>query len=100
MEKVIDLSKMAHERVPMVKRLVFDRSEGEDYIYKIDYYWTEDKQPGNLRISYDKGELLFIDFDGGPFLRVGCKIKNYIIKRFNHNGNFGNIEVVLNEISD
>ena len=99
MQEIIDLSAAGHARTSQIKQLHLESQNGHSGVYKI---YT--KCPGYpdlddyLRIGYDDNKCIsYIDFDGGPWLTIGSKVDNYTITDFTHNGDFGDIKVIVDD---
>ena len=99
MQEIIDLSKEGHARTSQIKQLHLESQKGHSGVYKVYTKW-----PGHpslddyLRIGYDdENHIKYIDFDGGPWLTIGSKVGDYTITDFTHNGNFGDVKVIVQD---
>ena len=103
MQEIIDLSKAGHALTSQIKQLHFESQSDHNGVYKVYTKW-----PGHpnlddyLRIGYDdENHINYIAFDGGPWLTIGSKVGDYTITDFTHNGNFGDIKVIVqNDVCD
>ena len=99
MQEIIDLSKVGHALTSQIKQLHLESQSDHSGIYKVYTKW-----PGHpnlddyLRIGYDdENHINYIDFDGGPWLTIGSKVGDYTIIDFTHNGNFGDVKVIVQD---
>ena len=99
MQEIIDLSKAGHALTSQIKQLHLESQSDHNGVYKVYTKW-----PGHpnlddyLRIGYDdENHIKYIDFDGGPWLTIGSKVGNYTITDFTHNGNFGDVKVIVQD---
>lgn len=93
MKKIINLEREGHALSPWKKYLLLiNQLSDTEGIYKV---ITSPGAP--IYISYDNEtkSALSIDFDGGPFLRVGSKVKDYSIKEFLGRVDFGTPNILL-----
>ena len=99
MKKIIDLSKAGHAKTAQIKQLHLESQNGHRGIYKIYTKWPDSPDlDDNHRIGYDdEKHIKFIDFDSGPYLTIGSKVDDYTITGFTHNGNFGDIKVIIDD---
>lgn len=99
MKKIIDLSKAGHAITPQIKQLHLESQNGHSGIYKVYTKWPDSPDLDDyLRIGYDdEKHIKFIDFDSGPYLTIGSKVDDYTITGFTHNGNFGDIKVIIDD---
>lgn len=83
------------------KRLIYDRTEGNLYVYKL---VITNKETGQfdyyMRVIFDcdLSTIKVIDFDGGPMIGIGSEIyNNYKIAKFKYTDD-RNIEVYLQHV--
>ena len=96
MQEIIDLSKAGHALTSQIKQLHLESQSDHSGVYT--------KWPGHpnlddyLRIGYDdESHINYIDFDGGPWLTIGSKVGDYTITDFTHNGDFGDVKVIVQD---
>ena len=99
MQEIIDLSKAGHALTSQIKQLHLESQSDHNGVYKVYTKW-----PGHpdlddyLRIGYNgEKHINYIDFDGGPWLTIGSKVGDYTITDFTHNGNFGDVKVIVQD---
>ena len=99
MQEIIDLSKEGHARTSQIKQLHLESQNGHSGVYKVYTKWLGYPYLDNyLRIGCDEEKhIKYIDFDGGPWLTIGSKVGDYTITDFTHNGNFGDIKVIVHD---
>ena len=99
MEEIIDLTKAGHAKTPQIKQLHLESQNGHSGVYNIYTKWPDCPDLDDyLRIGYnDEKHITYIDFDGGPWLTIGSKVDDYTITGFTHNGNFGDIKVIVDD---
>ena len=99
MQEIIDLSAAGHARTSQIKQLHLESQNDHSGIYKVYTKWPGYPDLNDyLRIGYDdEKHIKYIDFDGGPWLTIGSKVGGYTITDFTHNGNFGDIKVIVQD---
>ena len=102
MLKTIDLRPFGHAFSPQIKQLRLEAEEGKEGIYSIYTKWPDSEDLDDyIRVGYDDNKnILYVDFDSGPFLSIGSSIDNYTIKEFTHDGQFKDIKIVLHDNLD
>lgn len=103
MEAVINLKNEGHCHSPQIKELRLESETVGVGCYSVFTQWPGHPQLDNyLRIGYEPNtkEISYIDFDGGPWLTYGSIIQNkYVVTGFKHNGEFGDVKILLTECS-
>lgn len=97
-EEIINLAPLGHAKSPQIKKLLLEKVNGDNAIYTIYTEWPNCPDLNNyMRISIDSEtkDILAIDFDSGPYLSIGDRVKDKLITGFTYDGDFNNIKVIL-----
>ena len=99
MQEIIDLSKAGHALTSQIKQLHLESQSDHNGVYKVYTKWPGSSDLDDyLRIGYnDEKHIVYIDFDGGPWLTIGSKVGDYIITDFIHDGEFREIKVIVDD---
>lgn len=91
MKKKIDLNRLGRSRVKHYKELHLESEKDGIGVYTIHHEFP-------IRWGYDDNkQIVFIDFDEGPFLTLNSKVYDYKLIRIDHDENFNNVRIVLKD---
>lgn len=97
-EEIINLAPLGHARSPQIKKLLLEKVNGDNAIYSIYTEWPNNPNFSSyIRINIDPEtkDIIAIDFDSGPFLSIGDRVKNKLITGFTYEGEYNDIKVIL-----
>lgn len=97
-EEIINLAPLGHARTRQIKKLLLESVNGDNAVYSVYTEWPGCPDLDKYMLittDCDTQDVVAIDFDSGPYLAIGDKIKEKVITGFTYTGNYDNIKVIL-----
>jgi len=97
-EEIINLAPLGHARTGQIKKLLLEKVSGDNATYSVYTEWPGCPDLDKYMLittDPDTHDIVAIDFDAGPYLTIGDKIKEKTIVGFTYEGKYDNIKVIL-----
>lgn len=97
-EEIINLAPLGHARTSQIKKLLLEKVNGDNAIYSVYTEWPGCPDLNEYMLittDPETNDIIAIDFDAGPYLAIGDKIKEKTIVGFTYEGKYDNIKVIL-----